>query len=382
MSGIYLHVPFCRTACHYCDFHFSTSMKNVDSYVEAAIKEIQMRSGQTPWSSSLFHTLYLGGGTPSVLSTEQTQRIISCIKGSLKTAEKWSEATIEVNPEDVNVEALRGWLDCGFNRISIGVQSFDDGQLEWMNRKHSAAQAVQAITLAKSEGFEKTSIDLIYGLPHRSDKSWASTIERAFSLPIDHISCYALTVEPRTVLGVRVKKGVEVEAPDELVEKDYRELCTKASKMGFDHYEVSNWAKNPQNNAIHNTSYWEGVPYLGLGPGAHGFDGENRYSVVSNNNTYIREIGLGGLPDKVEKLSKVDRSNEMLMTGLRTSRGVDFAGLKSQWGVDHIADNNGTWERWIKAGAIIPTSEGRHRIAEGFWLVGDSISADLISVQS
>ena len=152
--------------------------------------------------------------------------------------------------------------------------------------------------------------------------------------------------------------------------------------MGFDHYEVSNWAKNPQNKAIHNTSYWEGVPYLGLGPGAHGFDGENRYSVVSNNNAYIRDIGSDALPDKTEKLSGVDRSNEMLMTGLRTSKGVDFDGLKSQWGVDHVSENRGAWERWGKAGAIIPTGEGRHRISERFWLVGDSISADLISVQS
>lgn len=357
-------------------------MKSVDLYVDAVVKEILVRSGQALWSSSVFRTLYLGGGTPSILSVEQTQRIIAGLQCSLKTSDVWSEATIEVNPEDVCSESLRGWLKCGFNRISIGVQSFEDDQLEWMNRKHSSAQAIEAINLAKSEGFEKISIDLIYGLPHRTEQSWGSTIEMAFSLPVDHISCYALTVEPRTVLGARVKKGIESEAPDELIEKDYSELCAKASRMGFNHYEVSNWAKNSPNKAIHNTSYWEGVPYLGLGPGAHGFDGENRYSVVSNNNTYIRDIGLGRLPDTVEKLTALDRSNEMLMTGLRTSEGVDFASLKKQWGVDHVSENRGAWERWIKAGAIVPTGQGKHRIAEKFWLIGDSISADLISVQS
>ena len=382
MSGIYLHVPFCRTACHYCDFHFSTSLNNVDAYVDAVIKEIQIRSGQTLWSSSVFHTLYLGGGTPSVLSVEQTLSILSALNSSLSTEGSWAEATIEVNPEDVSVESLQGWLRCGVDRISIGVQSFDDEQLQWMNRKHSAKEAVAAIQLARSEGFKKISIDLIYGLAHRSEGSWKKTIEKAFSLPIDHISCYVLTVEPRTVLGARIKKGLEKEAPDELIEKDYSELCAFAKENSFLHYEVSSWAKDVNNKAIHNTSYWEGVPYLGLGPGAHGFDGENRYSLVSNNNKYIQEIGLGSLPEQIEKLSSLDRSNEILMTGLRTSKGVDFNELKRVWGVDHIAENLVAWERWVEVGAIVPSKEGRHRISEKFWLVGDSISADLISVQS
>jgi oxygen-independent coproporphyrinogen-3 oxidase len=357
-------------------------LNNVDAYVDAVIKEIQIRSGQTPWSSSVFRTIYLGGGTPSVLSAEQTLSILSALNSSLSTEGSWAEATIEVNPEDVSVESLQGWLRCGIDRISIGAQSFDDEQLQWMNRKHSAKEAITAIQLARSEGFKKISIDLIYGLAHRSEGSWEKTIEKAFSLPIDHISCYALTVEPRTVLGARVKKGLEKEAPDELIEKDYSELCAFTKENGFLHYEVSNWAKDVNNKAIHNTSYWEGVPYLGLGPGAHGFDGENRYSLVSNNNKYIQEIGLGSLPEQIEKLSSLDRSNEILMTGLRTSKGVDFNELKRIWGVDHIAENLVAWERWVKVGAIVPSKEGRYRISEKFWLVGDSISADLISVQS
>ncbi|MBM71255.1 MAG: coproporphyrinogen III oxidase [Crocinitomicaceae bacterium] len=380
MSGIYLHVPFCRTACHYCDFHFSTSMKNMDSFVDAVIREIQIRSGQAPWHSSLFRTLYFGGGTPSVLSVDQAQRIVSAIGSCLNNEGSWAESTIEVNPEDVSKESLRGWRKCGFNRISIGVQSFDDDQLNWMNRKHSAAEAIEAIWLAKSEGFEKVSIDLIYGIPHRSEKSWTDTIEKAFYLPIDHISCYALTIEPKTVLGARVKKDIEKAAPDKLIENDYSELCLMAQHNGFIHYEVSNWARSEENKAIHNTSYWEGVPYLGLGAGAHGFDGNRRYSLVSNNYKYISSIESRVLPEKFEELTALDRSNEMLMTGLRTSNGVDFEELKQLWGVDHILDNASAWKRWVEAGAIIPVDENRYRISERCWLIGDSISADLISI--
>ncbi len=382
MSGIYIHVPFCRTACHYCDFHFSTSMNNVDSFVEALITEIQIRSNSSPWSSSKFNTLYFGGGTPSVLTKDQISKITNTLNSSLNISPRLKEATIEVNPEDVNEESLGGWLSCGFNRISIGVQSFDDSQLEWMNRKHSALEAINSVKLAKAVGFEKISIDLIYGLPHRSQNSWSSSIKTAFSLPVDHISCYALTVEPKTVLGARVKKGLEKEAPDELVESDYSELCSMAKESGFIHYEVSNWAKGQENKAFHNTSYWEGVPYLGLGPGAHGFNGKSRYSLVSNNNTYIKYLARGVLPETNEDLSPVDRSNEELMTGLRTARGVDFQELFERWGVDHISENKVAWEKWTKDGAIVPTGDRCFRIIEQAWLIGDTISADLISIQS
>ena len=357
-------------------------MKNVDSYVEAVIKEIQMRSTHSPWSSSKFNTLYFGGGTPSVLTKDQISKIITSLYSSLNINPNLKEVTIEVNPEDINEESLRDWLECGFDRISIGVQSFDDSQLEWMNRKHSALEAINSVKLAKKDGFEKISIDLIYGLPNKSQNSWSSSIKTAFSLPIDHISCYSLTVEPRTVLGARVKKSLEKEAPDELVESDYSELCSMAKERGFIHYEVSNWAKGQENKAVHNTSYWEGVPYLGLGPGAHGFNGKSRYSLVSNNNTYIKDLARGVLPETNEDLSPVDHSNEELMTGLRTARGVDFQELIERWGVDHIFENKVAWKKWTKSGAIVPAQGRRFRISEKAWLIGDTISADLISIQS
>ena len=376
MSGIYLHVPFCRTACHYCDFHFSTSMQSVDSYVEAVCAEIELRA--EVWGETEFQTLYFGGGTPSVLSVAQTKRITRTLAEHLRTPAQWREATIEVNPEDVTREGLEGWLKCGFDRISIGVQSFEGAQLEWMNRKHSAEQASETVLLARDAGFAKISVDLIYGLPFREVDSWERTVKRAFELPIDHISCYALTVEPKTVLGAWIKSGKVKVAEDKLVQKDYDLLCGASD---FVHYEVSNWARNKENKAIHNSSYWSGKAYLGLGPGAHGFDGTKRYSVVSNNHKYIDSISRNVLPDEVEQLTNTDRSNELLMTGLRTCKGVDFELLKATHGIDHISENQDEWRRWVEAGAIIPAEKGRWRISEKHWLVGDAISADLISLK-
>ena len=380
MSGIYLHVPFCRTACHYCDFHFSTSLGNVGAYVNSVVSEIKLRAPK--WKNQSFKTLYLGGGTPSVLNKAQLALILDSIKEHLNAPDVWDESTIEVNPEDVNEELLNAWLELGINRISIGIQSFDDEQLEWMNRKHSAKEAVRAFSLAKQAGFDNISVDLIYGLPHRSEKSWALSVESALSLTINHISCYALTVEPKTVLGSWVAKGRVSEVPDRLIEEDYNHLCKEAKNHGFLHYEVSNWSKGKENSAVHNSSYWSGEHYLGLGPGAHGFDGNKRYSVVSNNNKYMRSMEEGGLPDTIENLSPIERSNEMLMTGLRTAVGVDFDELKRTWGVDHIESNSREWNRWCKAGVIVPASGGRFRINEEHWLIGDSVSSDLIVLQS
>ena len=249
-----------------------------------------------------------------------------------------------------------------------------------MNRKHTAAEAESAVMLARCAGFKNVSVDLIYGLPVRSENSWQETVKKALSLPIDHISCYALTVEPKTVLGARVKSGKEVETPDELIEADYSHLCREAKEAGFIHYEVSNWARGTENIAIHNSAYWEGVPYLGLGPGAHGFKGMLRYANVSNNNKYIQSIAKDEIPEEIEELTRLDRSNEVLMTGLRTAKGVDFEGLKSKFQVDHLSENREAWKRLVSNGAVVQVGN-RWRVSEKYWLVGDSIASDLISLQ-
>jgi oxygen-independent coproporphyrinogen-3 oxidase len=347
--------------------------------VEAVVSEISLRAKSGVWADEEFTTLYLGGGTPSVLSVDQTSNILSALQNSFSCPEPWSEATIEVNPEDVTEGALKGWLRLGFNRLSIGVQSFHNSQLEWMNRKHSAEQAKKAVELAHKVGFTRISIDLIYGLPQSNHDEWKRTVEVALNLPIDHISCYSLTIESRTVLGRRIAKGLEKEAPEALVESNYNHICKAASDAGFEHYEVSNWSRGKKSRAVHNSSYWSGRPYLGLGAGAHGFKGMSRYSVVSNNPIYISSVLSGSLPDKAESLTLKDRSNEMLMTSLRTAEGVDFNRL----GFDHLSGNSNSWDKWLAAGSIIkvggPNAE-RYRISEKAWLIGDTIASDFFLI--
>lgn len=347
------------------------------------MSEIALRAKSREWADEKFTTLYLGGGTPSVLSVDQTHKILSALHRSFSCPKPWSESTIEVNPEDVTEEALKGWLSLGFDRLSIGVQSFHNSQLEWMNRKHSAEQAKKAVELASQFGFTRISIDLIYGLPQSSADEWERTVEIALSLPIDHISCYSLTVEPRTVLGARIAKGLEKEAPEELVESNYNHICKSASEAGFDHYEVSNWSRSKNSRAVHNSAYWSGRPYLGLGAGAHGFKDMSRYSVVSNNPLYISTVMSGSLPDKTESLTPKDRSNEMLMTSLRTAEGVDFNALDKDLGFDHLSSNRDSWGKWLAAGAIIKVggqTEARYRISEKAWLIGDTIASDFFLI--
>ena len=378
MSGIYVHVPFCRTACHYCDFHFSTSLLKVDSYVEALLKDVELRSKNPDWSNLEYQTLYFGGGTPSVLSSDALKTVVSAISASFKT-NAFLETTIEVNPEDVTRQALEGWRNAGFNRLSIGVQSFCDAQLKWMNRKHSGKEALAAVALAQAAGFKRISIDLIYGLP-QFDLAWEQTVDIALGLPIDHISCYALTVEPRTVLGNRVAKGLETEMPDERIEKDYRYISDAANSAGFDHYEVSNWARGKSGRAIHNTGYWSGEPYLGLGAGAHGFIGNKRYAVVSNNPKYISALNAEELPVTEEFLSDRDRCNESLMTGLRTASGVNFEALEKRWGYNPAKLNHALFNKWTLEGGLVQVSQNTgtvFRIPEAKWLIGDRIASDL-----
>ena len=380
MPGIYVHIPFCRTACHYCDFHFSTSLQKTGRVVTALLIEVRLRKESGVWDGSEFNTLYFGGGTPSVLPSEDLKRITDAIKAEFlpKSLTSFKETTIEVNPEDVNEVTLQGWLDAGFDRLSIGVQSFEDSQLEWMNRKHSGSEAVKAVGLAHKMGFNKISLDLIYGLP-QNDKEWMETVDKALNLPINHISCYALTVEPKTVLGHRVSEGIEKVATDEKIEADYEYLCSAAKKAGFIHYEVSNWGIGEEGRAVHNSGYWSGEPYIGLGPGAHGFRDNIRYAVISNNPKYISEVGQGLLPDSSEKLHRIDRCNESLMTGLRTDVGVSFIELERLWGVNPAVVNHEAWKRWTGSGGLIKTdckSGEYYRIPEKMWLIGDSISSD------
>lgn len=330
MAGIYIHIPFCRKACHYCDFHFSTSLKQMNAMVDAICTETIIRSdflrGET------VHTIYLGGGTPSLLPEPLLSKIFQTVRSTFAVSEK-AEITFEVNPDDLSPEKLNILYAMGINRLSIGIQSFSDPTLKWMNRAHSAAQAVDSIRMAKAEGFNNISIDLIYGVPQLTPNEWSRTLQRAINLRVNHISAYCLTVENGTALGRHVAKGIEKPVDEDRAADQFHEMVATLEAAGYEQYEISNFAKNRQ-YSLHNTNYWTGEKYLGIGPSAHSFDGRIRSWNVASNATYIASIRAGKMPSQHEVLSTINRYNEWVMTGLRTQWGIAPKDALSRFGVN------------------------------------------------
>ncbi len=376
MFGIYIHIPFCRTACHYCDFHFSTNTQTMEAMEAALVRELDLRVAAEKPDFQQLQSVYFGGGTPSLFHLPGLEALL---KRLLPHAPNCKEITLEANPEDVTSERLDAWLNMGINRLSIGLQSFDQNQLDWMNRQHSAEDAAAAVRLAAKAGFRHISADLIYGLPNRT-LSFEDELKQFTALPVDHLSAYILTVEDRTVLGRRVEQGVQSVPEDEAVEAEYHRLCHAMTVAGFEHYEVSNWAK-PGGYAVHNQHYWSGLPYWGIGPGAHGFDGALRYANVANNPKYLRALSRASsttdLPCETETLSSTDRYNESLMTGLRTARGIDLTELAHRFGQRPDAAEPETWKRLIDQGVLQEISREVYRIAEPHWVMADAIAAEL-----
>ena len=345
----------------------------------ALVKELSLRiAGVSPGLNDL-QTIYFGGGTPSLFPESGLKRLLELM---LPKAVNCREITLEANPEDISREKLDGWRAMGVTRLSIGLQTFDQNRLDWMNRKHSAEQAEQAVLRAAEAGFEHISADLIYGLPGRTH-AFEEEVQRFTSLPVDHLSAYILTVEDQTVLGKRVAKGQETIADESAVEAEYAMLCAELARAGFEHYEVSNWAR-PGGHAVHNQHYWSGLPYWGIGPGAHGFDGTHRTANVSNNPRYIKALGdtqsTADLPSQSEALTETDRYNESIMTGLRTARGINLKDLESQFGLRPDCLASEAWRQYIDAGVIVPSQNGNYRISEAQWLVADAIASDLFNV--
>ncbi len=320
MPGIYVHVPFCKRACHYCNFHFSTSMKLKEEMVRALCTELELRKDFL--ADQTVESIYFGGGTPSILTGDELGQILETIDRNY-TVGPSPEITLEANPDDLTADKLKWLQRLNINRLSIGVQSFHDQDLKWMNRVHSADDAVRGIQLANDAGFENISIDLIYGLPTTTRAMWESNVEKAVALGIPHLSCYCLTVEPKTALAHFVKTGKVKIPDDEMVVEQFIFVMDYLERCGFQHYEISNFAK-PGMHSKHNTSYWLGEKYLGIGPSAHSYDGERRYWNVSNNAQYVKAIGQGVLPNQSERLEPKDRYNEYVMTSLRTSWGCDL----------------------------------------------------------
>ncbi len=337
-TSLYIHIPFCKQACHYCDFHFSTSLKKKGDLVNALCKELILRKDEI---SGKIETIYLGGGTPSLLSSEELLQIFKTIYENYEVA-KNPEITLEANPddlvslsavEDLSETKLKSLKEIGINRLSIGIQSFFEEDLKLMNRAHNAKEAFDCIIEAKKH-FENISIDLIYGIPGMNNERWKKNLEIALSLDVPHLSCYALTVEPRTALKKFIDKGIVPPVDEEVAKQHYEILVEETEKAGLDNYEFSNFGKLGFHSR-NNTAYWEGKSYLGIGPSAHSYDGKSRSWNVANNTRYIKSIEDGNLPFEMEILSKENQYNEYIMTGLRTKKGVSLEKVESEFGKDY-----------------------------------------------
>lgn len=327
MAGIYIHIPFCRQACHYCDFHFSTSMKKREEMVQALAREIALRKDEL--GNETIETIYFGGGTPSVLTNEEIQLLIDSVYQNHTVIEN-PEITLEANPDDLTPDRITELPNYRINRLSIGVQSFYEEDLQMMNRAHNATQAEACLTEAVKH-FDNITLDLIYGIPGMSNERWMQNVEKALSFGIPHISSYALTVEPKTALHTLVKKGIIAAPSDEAAHEQFLLLADRLQQEGFVHYELSNFGK-PSYFSKNNTAYWLGKKYIGIGPSAHSYNGTHRSWNIANNTLYLKALAEGKLALETEKLTPADRYNEYVMTGLRTIWGVDVKRIKDEFG--------------------------------------------------
>ena len=331
MSGIYIHIPFCKQACHYCDFHFSTSLKKKEEMVLALAKEIQLRKDEL--GNEVIATIYFGGGTPSILSIEEIQFLIDTIYQNFDVVEN-PEVTLEANPDDLSDEQIIKLSKTPINRLSIGIQSFFEDDLKLMNRAHNADEAKRCLETA-TKYFDNITVDLIYGIPNMSNERWLQNIETALSFGIPHISSYALTVEPKTALDKFIKKGLVKQPNDEVAQEHFHILVNRLQEEGFVHYELSNFGK-PDYFSKNNSAYWLGKKYIGIGPSAHSYDGTNRSWNIANNTLYIKSIQENQLPSETETLTTVDRYNEYIMTGLRTIWGVSLDRIEKEFGPKYL----------------------------------------------
>jgi oxygen-independent coproporphyrinogen-3 oxidase len=331
VSGIYIHIPFCKQACHYCDFHFSISMKKKDEMVLALTKEIQLRKKE--FENEVVETIYFGGGTPSRLQIADLRLQIDSIYKNYKVAEN-PEITLEANPDDLSEDYLIELSKIGINRLSIGIQSFFEDDLTLMNRAHNSEEAKKCLEIS-TQYFDNISLDLIYGIPGLSNKKWKKNIEKALSFGIPHISSYALTVEPKTVLSKLIQTGKIVPPNDDLAQEHFQILVETLEENGFIHYELSNFGKENYFSK-NNSAYWLGKKYIGIGPSAHSYNGISRSWNIDNNSLYLKAIGENRLPNETEILSLTDRYNEYIMTGLRTIWGVSLDRIANEFGNKYL----------------------------------------------
>jgi oxygen-independent coproporphyrinogen III oxidase len=373
LAGIYLHIPYCKQACFYCDFHFSTNQKTRAAMLEAMLKEIQLRKNDL---SEPIRTVYFGGGTPSILTKEELSALMGGLKQHFDILPE-AEITLEANPDDLHEEKLVSLLKLGINRLSIGIQSFIDRDLKGMNRAHLAHEAIQSVRLAQTMGFSNISIDLMYGLPDLQAEEWKENLEQAIELDVQHVSAYCLTIEPKTVFGKWKKQQKLKEIDEELSAHQFEYMIDRLTAAGFEQYEVSNFAKIGYYSQ-HNSSYWLGTPYLGIGPGAHSYQADTRSFHVANNANYIAALTEGRLPLTIERLSREDQINEYFLTRLRTIWGCDLAELRQRYDfelteVQEALIRSFQERKWLykKENTLLLSASGR--------LLADEITLQLLS---
>ncbi len=373
MAGIYIHIPFCKQACHYCDFHFSTSMKKKDDMVLALAKEIQLRKHEI---SEKVETIYFGGGTPSVLTNAEIDFLIQEVYSNFEVVEN-PEITLEANPDDLSEERIVELSKTPINRLSIGIQSFFEADLKMMNRAHNSEEAKKSLEIA-TKYFDNISVDLIYGIPGLTNEMWLENIETALSFGVPHISSYALTVEPKTALSKLIQTGVIAKPKDDVAQEHFEILVRTLTNKGFIHYELSNFSK-PNYFSQNNSSYWLGKKYLGIGPSAHSFDGKSRSWNIANNSLYIKSISEDKLPHEVEILTSQDRYNEYVMTGLRTIWGVSLERVEKEFGTDYLSYLLKQADKFLGDGLLSIDENVLTATAKGKFLI-DGIASDLFLI--
>ena len=372
MAGIYIHIPFCKQACHYCNFHFSTHASMQNDFTAALLKEITEQARYL--EGEQVETIYFGGGTPSLLSDPVLRKILTALYQTFPIGPD-PEITLESNPDDMSSERLKNWKEMGVNRLSIGIQSFYSEDLAWMNRAHSAEQAIQALEDTRMTGFKQFSLDLIYGSPALTDEHWVQNLNRALSFQPPHISCYALTVEPRTALHkmIQMKKSADIQPEQQAAQFLMGMEILQGS--GYEHYEISSFAK-PGQRSRHNSAYWQSKKYLGLGPSAHSFNTVSRQWNIANNALYIKALNGGQPYFESEVLQPRDRLNEYIMTSLRTSEGLSLHWVGNSFGLEKAEKLEAAADRYIQlrqmknlGGNLVLTGQGK--------LYADGIAAAL-----
>jgi oxygen-independent coproporphyrinogen-3 oxidase len=374
VAGLYLHIPFCKQACYYCDFHFSTNQNKRFEMVNAICKELVLQNDYL--QRQPLQTIYYGGGTPSILSEKEIHFIKETID-SHYSQEDLMEITLEANPDDLSTDKLQQLRKAGINRLSIGIQSFDDATLTLLNRIHSSEVAIDTFEKARDEGFNNISIDLIYAIPGQGHDRWIKNVEQALALAPEHISAYSLTIEEKTVFGKWSATGKLGTVPDETAAHQMETLVTLLDKNGYEQYEISNFCK-PGFQAVHNSNYWKQEHYLGVGPSAHSYNGLTRQNNVSNNHLYIKSITDGRLPFEREVLTREEKINEYLLTTLRTSWGCDLQKLKISFQYDLFELSSKYIEELIQNG-LATLSGNNLRLTRRGMMVADKISSDLFT---